>query len=131
MGTIRLNLSSKEKSMHAFRGMLILFLISIVTYTTVVIFSHGWGLFEIFFAEMKAMTWSGQFNLDFMCFLILSGLWIAWRHHFSSLGIVLGILMLVGGCPMLSAYLLWASFATKGNINAMLLGQIRSDRNSN
>jgi hypothetical protein len=114
--------------MQALRALLILILISIGTYTTIVIFNHGLGLFEIFFGEMIAMTWSGQFNLDFMCLLLLSGLWVAWRHHFSKLGIVLGLLIFVGGCPMLSAYLIWASFATKGNVNAMLLGEVRAGK---
>jgi len=29
------------------------------------------------------MQWPGQFNLDFMCMLLLAGLWVSWRHRFS------------------------------------------------
>jgi hypothetical protein len=39
---------------------------------------------------MAAMTWPGQFNFDFLCFLTLSGLWLAWRHHFSLGGACIG-----------------------------------------
>lgn len=58
---------------------------------------------------MAAMTWPGQFNADFMTFLSLSGLWIAWRHHFSAGGMALG-------------------FRTQGDVKALLFG-VRRARN--
>jgi hypothetical protein len=85
-------------------------------------------LFEIFFGDIKAMTWSGQFNLDFTCYLILSGLWLAWRHHFTARGILLGLLVLFGGAPLFSAYLLWISFKADGNMNEILLGKPRANK---
>ena len=33
------------------------------------------------------MKWFGQFNLDFMGFLILSAIWVAWRNQFSAAGL--------------------------------------------
>ncbi|CAN5810072.1 hypothetical protein BH11PSE8_BH11PSE8_33710 [soil metagenome] len=44
----------------------------------------------VFVEDIFAMTWRGQFNVDFTCLLLLSGLWLAWRHRRSSVGIVLG-----------------------------------------
>jgi hypothetical protein len=35
------------------------------------------------------MSWSGQFNLDFMTFLGLSAVWVAWRHQFTRGGVAL------------------------------------------
>ena len=76
---------------------------------------------------MAAMTWPGQFNFDFMCFLILSGLWLAWRHHFSLRGLALGVLGFFGGKMVFAPYLLFASFKANGDIKKLLLGKIRAD----
>ena len=54
--------------MAAFRILLVCFIIAIISYTGVVIYHHGWNLFPVFFGDMAAMTWPGQFNLDFMGF---------------------------------------------------------------
>ena len=78
--------------MSAFRILLAIVIISIIGFTGIVIFNHGWNLLPIFFGDMEAMTWPGQFNFDFMCFLVLSALWLAWRHHFPPGGLALGVL---------------------------------------
>ena len=57
--------------------------------------------------------------------LTLAALWLAWRHRFSPLGIVIAILGLFGGVFFLSAYLLFASIAAKGDMKTLLLGKIR------
>ena len=74
--------------------------------------------------DIDAMTWPGQFNLDFMYMLTLSGIWVSWRHHFSASGLGLGLLALFGGSLFLSAYLLIVSLQAKGNINELLLGKV-------
>jgi hypothetical protein len=113
--------------MTAFRILLIIFFIAIIGYTAIVIANHGWNLFPVFFGEMSAKTWPGQFNLDFMCLLTLSGLWVAWRYHFTFFGILLGICAFFGGIMFLSIYLFIVSFIENGNIKAVLLGKIRAD----
>jgi len=114
--------------MSAFRILLAIFIIAIITFTGFVISNHGWNLLPVFFGDMAGMTWPGQLNLDFMCFLILSGLWLAWRHHFSPGGLVLGVLGLFGGIMFLAPYLLIVSFKPNGNIKILLLGKVRADR---
>lgn len=52
--------------------------------------TQGWNFMPVFVEDIFAMTWRGQFNVDFTCLLLLSGLWLAWRHRRSSVGIVLG-----------------------------------------
>ena len=71
------------------------------------------------------MTWAGQFNLDFLGFLILYGIWMAWPNNFSPFGLVLGAFGLVGGIPLLTTYLLYLSFATGGDVKRMILGDVR------
>ena len=100
--------------------------IGIVSFTGIVGFNHGWNLLAIFFGDMAAMTWPGQFNFDFMCFLILSSLWLAWRHHFSCGGLVLGVLCFFGGIMLLAPNLLFASYKADGDMKKLLLGKFRA-----
>ena len=113
--------------MTAFRILLVIFIIAIMSFTGVVVFNHGWNLLPIFFGDMAAMTWPGQFNFDFMCFLTLSGLWLAWRHHFSMGGLVLGVFGLFGGIMLLAPYLLIASYKANGDFKVLLLGKVRAE----
>jgi 4-hydroxybenzoate polyprenyltransferase len=83
-------------------------------------------LFAIFFGDIARMEWPGQFNLDFLGFLILSGAWTAWRHHFSPAGLVLGLIAFVGGMGFLTIYLLIESARAKGDIRVLLLGARRA-----
>lgn len=113
--------------MIKFRILLIIFILSICIYTGIVIFNNSLNIFSIFFGDIITMAWPGQFNLDFMCLLILSGLWISWRHHFSPSGLVLGLLALIGGTMFLAPYLLITSYSAKGDIKEILLGKIRAN----
>ena len=112
--------------MNAFRGLLILLFSGVVIYTAVVVANHGFGLFPVFFGDIAKMAWPGQFNVDFMSLLVLSGLWLAWRHHFSTTGMALGLLGFFGGAPVLTADLFLASIRAKGDMKVLLLGELRS-----
>lgn len=114
--------------MAAFRAFLVAMFVVIAGYTLVVASNHGTNLLPVFFGDMAAMEWPGQFNLDFMCMLLLSGLWVSWRHRFSAAGLVLGLIAVFGGALFLSAYLLVASIRAKGDVGALLLGQARGSR---
>ncbi|GGD05302.1 hypothetical protein [Pyruvatibacter mobilis] len=112
--------------MQAFRIYLVLLIVVLFSYTAVVAVNHGLGLYQIFFGDIAAMGWPGQFNLDFLMFLTLSGLWLAWRHHFSPGGIVLGIIGTLFGMAILAPYLLWASIKANGDIKVLFLGEQRA-----
>lgn len=108
--------------MTAFRVLLGVLWAILVGYTGIVISNHGLELLKVFFGDMAAMGWPGQFNLDFMFMLMLSALWVAWRHRFSIGGLVLGLLALFGGSLFLATYLLVLSWMTSGDVKQMLLG---------
>lgn len=112
--------------MTAFRLFLISFWLLLAAYTAAVIATHGWNLLPVFFGDMGQFSWPGQFNLDFFGFLLLSGLWVAWRHHFTAAGLALGLVGSLGGIGFLAPYLLFHSVTTKGNIKALLLGPTRA-----
>lgn len=108
--------------MFVLRLVLAVHLAVLAVYTVLVIGNHGWNLFPAFFGDMAAMGWPGQFNLDFMGFLILSALWVAWRNNFSAFGLLLAAVAPLGGMMFLSIYVLILSFGAR-DIQDILLGQ--------
>lgn len=108
--------------MTGFRILLVAMFAALTVYTGLVIETHGWSLFSVFFGDMAKLAWPGQFNLDFMFMLAFSGLWVAWRHRFSPAGLGLGLLAFVGGSVFLSVYLLVLSLRTRDGIRGILLG---------
>ena len=113
--------------MTLFRLFLAAVIAIVGAYTSVTIANHGMGLYPIFFGDIAEMAWPGQFNLDFLGFLLMSGLWVAWRHAFSAGGLILGIAAFNLGAPFLAAYLLIESVRHKGDSAAILLGKARAD----
>ena len=111
--------------MTMFRIFLITFLLVLTIYSVIVVANHGISLFVPFFGAIVDMTWSGQFNLDFMGFLALSGLWVSWRNDFSPAGIGLGVLAFFGGMIFLPIYLLYLLATTNGATATVLLGSRR------
>jgi len=114
--------------MNALRTWLALILLVVGVYTAIVIRDYGLNLFPYFFGDMAKLGWPGQFNLDFMFMLSLSGLWVAWRNGFSGAGLALGVLAFLLGAPFLSAYLLYLLSQTRGDPTAVLLGPARTAR---
>jgi hypothetical protein len=113
--------------MLALCWLLSLLLVVVGAYTTVVIRRHGVDLLPLFFGDMARMGWAGQFNLDFMGMLLLSALWVAWRHRFGAAGLVLALLAFFGDTPFLCVYLLIESARADGDVRALLLGSRRHD----
>jgi len=107
------------------RILLAVIFVGIAGYTAVTIANHGMNLLPAFFGDMAEMAWPGQFNFDFMCMLLLSGLWVSWRHEFSPAGLALGLLAVFGGALFLSAYLLIVT-AKEKDVRALLLGSGRA-----
>ena len=110
--------------MTAFRLLLAVLLVTVIVYTIPVVANHGLlALLPTFFGDMATMGWPGQFNLDFLGFLLLAAFWTAWRNRFSALGLGLGVAALFGGIPFLTTYLLILSYRSGGDVKAMLLGE--------
>jgi|GEM_PF-232658 len=120
--------NTERKNMKVFRVFLVAVFAMELVYTIIAGNNHGWNLFSIFFNDITAMNWAGQFDLDFMCFLMITGLWVAWRNHFSTKGILLGIIATVGGILFLAPYLFIVSFEVNGNMKELLLGKKRANQ---
>ena len=75
-----------------------------------VVSEEGFGFLAVFFGDIAEMGWPGQFNLDFLLMLLFGALWIAWRHRFSTTGLILAVLAFFGGAGFLLPYVLFLSF---------------------
>lgn len=111
--------------MFFFRAFLLLFALALAAYTLQVSLVHGMGLVPVFMGDLAAMTWSGQFNLDFLGYWLLAALWLFWRGGFTLKGAVPALLALALGGLFLAPYLLYLSFRLKGDVPALLLGDRR------
>jgi len=111
--------------MYALRTLLVIIFLGLTGYTIAVVNSHGTNLFPAFLGDIQAMGWPGQFNVDFASYLLLSALWIVWRHEFSIAGLRLAAVASIGGGLFLSIYLLTTSFTTGGDIRQVFLGSTR------
>ena len=115
--------------MTAFRAFLAALVAIISIYTVVTVSSHGIDFISPFFTQLAVFDWQGQFNLDFGSFILLTGVWIAWRGGFTGRSIVFGATAPVLGMPFLASYLIWLSIRTDGDVHRMLLG-VHADRRS-
>lgn len=111
--------------MNGLRILLMVLFMVISGYTMVTISHHGFNLLPIFYGDILKLGWPGQFNIDFSGFLILSATWLAWRHHFSAAGLLLGTGGLFLGMPFLSAYLLIIMAKDRPDMAELLLGKAR------
>jgi hypothetical protein len=109
--------------MTIFRIFLVLAWIAVLVVTVQAVGSQGLGAAgDMFFADLTSGTWHAQFGADFAGHLLLMAAWVAWRHKFSILGCVLGVLCVLGGGFISFMYILVASITAKGNVTGLLLG---------
>lgn len=112
--------------MNFLRALLVVMLAVLLGYTAVVGSNWGWGLLPVFFGDIAALNWPGQFNLDFLFMLTLSATWVGWRHGFSAAGLALAALAFFGGAMFLTIYLLVASRRSGDDVASLLLGDLRA-----
>jgi hypothetical protein len=105
-----------------FKTALVVQTIALLIYSFVAFQTGGADLFSVFTNNLLSLNWSGQFNLDFLCYLTLSGFWIMWRNKFTVKSIFLGLAAMVLGIVMFAPYLLWLINKENGNIKRVLIG---------
>ncbi len=97
--------------------------LALAVYTIFTVQQEGWTLFQVFFEHVIALDWNGQFNLDFSCYLTLSGLWIMWRNQFSLPSLLIAVVAMVIGIMAFAPYLLYLLTKEKGDIKKVLVGE--------
>jgi len=116
-----LNLKIMSKN-NFFKTLLVVQTIGLLAYTFIAFQKEGADLFSVFLANIKSLTWTGQFNLDFLCYLMLSGLWIMWRNNFSGKSILVGAFAMILGIVFFAPYLLWLLYKENGDLRRVLVG---------
>jgi hypothetical protein len=95
---------------------------ALVIYTVYAVKHEGWSLFRVLTDSIFALNWAGQFNLDFSCYLTLSGLWILWRNKFSWTSVIMAIIAMIMGIMVFAPYLLYLLSVEKGDLKKVLVG---------
>jgi hypothetical protein len=96
--------------------------LSLIVYTIYVGTAHGWNFLDVALTSVKSISWSGQFALDFNCYLMLSAVWIAWRNNYTLPSIIIAIIAMIMGIIVFAPYLLYLLTKEKGSIPKVLLG---------
>lgn len=97
--------------------------LTLLVYTAMAVQNQGWDLFSFFIGNLLSVGWNGQFNLDFSCYLVLSGLWIMWRNQYKATAVAMGLAAMVLGYLLFAPYLLFLIFQAQGNLKTVLLGR--------
>ncbi len=108
--------------MTRFRYALIAMMVLIVAFTAAAIANGGINLITPFLTPILALSWQGQFNIDFACYLVLSGIWMAWRGGFSKGSIALGVLAPPLGILFFAPYLIYLVCQSNDDPRQLLLG---------
>ena len=115
-----------EQGSAFLRAILLFLVVSFTAYTCLTIAREGPDFFTPFFGGLVEFGWAGQISLDLICFSTMAGLWIAWRHQFSALGLLLGAIGAVAAWVFVGPYMLVASLKARGDVLAFVLGQRRA-----
>lgn len=114
--------------MNAVRFVAAILTAALAVYTVFAVANEGPNFVPMFLNDLTALGWTGQIFLDLVCYTTLSGLWIAWRHDFSPLGLVLGLIAVPGAWLFFGPYVLIASIAAEGDLVSLALGPTRAAR---
>jgi hypothetical protein len=105
------------------RGLLIVQTLTVLIYTFLAFKNEGSNLFGVFLSNIQSLTWNGQFNLDFSCYLVLSALWIMWRNKFTSSSILIAVVAMIIGIIIFAPYLFWLLITENGDLKRVIVGE--------
>ena len=101
-------------------SLLLIQTLGLMIYTFLAFQSQGPDLFSFFLGNIKELGWNGQFNLDFACYLTLSGLWIMWRHQYRLGAVVFGFAAMILGIIVFAPYLILLLIQHQGDLKKVL-----------
>lgn len=105
------------------KALLVLQTLGVLAYTIYVGTNDGWNFAQIALSNIHSLGWNGQFTLDFSCYLVLSGCWIAWRQQFSLPAVVIASVAAVLGIVVFAPYVLYLLKQERGDLRKVLLGK--------
>ena len=108
--------------MITLRIFLLVSTIAIYLFTYFAVVSQGINWPAVAIADILALNWRSQFDIDFIIHLLLLATWISWREGFSLKGHIFGFLSIVMGGMFSFPYLFHAIYVAKGDPKGVLLG---------
>ena len=108
--------------MITLRIFLLVSTVAIYLFTYFAVVSQGINWPAVAIADILALNWRSQFDIDFIIHLLLLATWISWREGFSFKGHIFGFLSIVMGGMFSFPYLLHAIYVAKGDPKGVLLG---------
>ena len=97
-------------------------LLGLIGYALILIMDGRFDFITPFLSTIPALTWQGHINLDFLSYLALTGVWIAWRSGFTPTGNMLGVLSVLSGMLFFAPYLLYQIARSNNDPRKLLLG---------
>jgi hypothetical protein len=113
---------NQEDEMAALRVVLIAMTAIMFVLTVMAVANSGLDLFTPFIGPIFALNWQGQFNADFAMYLVLSGIWMAWRSGYNLGGTALAICTPALGILFFAPYLIYLIGKSDGDARKLLLG---------
>ena len=108
--------------MTQFRILITIILSGLVGYALILVLNGQFDFITPFLSTIPALTWQGHINLDFLSYLSLASVWIAWRSGFSAGGIAVGALAMLSGMLFFAPYLLYQISRSDSDPRKLLLG---------
>jgi len=110
------------KNMTQLRILITFILLGLTGYALILVLDGRFDFVTPFLSTIPALTWQGHINLDFLSYLVLAGVWIAWRSGFTPTGNMLGVLSVLSGMLFFALYLLYQISRSDNNPRKLLLG---------
>jgi len=114
---------NQTKNYYFLKALLVFQTIGVLTYTLIVFQHDGINFLARAYEYIVSLSWSGQFILDFNCYLLLSALWIAWRSKFSAQAVLIAIIAMILGIIVFAPYFLYLVTKENGELNKVLIGE--------
>ncbi len=108
--------------MKVLRVLLVLSTVSIYAITVIASLAQGLNWPAVAIADMFALGWRSQFDIDFIVHLFLLATWVTWREGADARAYIFGFLSIVMGGMFSFPYILYATYKTGGEPKALLLG---------
>ena len=108
--------------MTQLRILITVLLLGLIGYALILVLDGRFDFITPFLSTIPALTWQGHINLDFLSYLVLVGVWIAWRSGFTPTGNFLGVLSVLSGMLFFAPYLLYLISRSNNDPRKLLLG---------
>ena len=100
-------------------------LIVLLGYTAAVVAEHGLSFLPAYTADLLAVNWAGQFNLDLFIAFVVLAMWMVWREKGAASGWLAAAGIFSLGMIFVLGWLIWQLSRHRSDVSLVLLGAQR------